>query len=678
MALTTSLKGRVRNTSLPKSHSLLPLIEAIVNSLQALDARFGNDVERGRIRVQIERSAQEVLDLPGPGRAPLSPIVGFTVQDNGVGFTPDNMRSFETLDSDYKAAVGCRGVGRLLWLKAFDRVAVRSAYKDDRGDLQTLQFRFSVDREVESGDAPEDFDDTGTIVNLDGFKAGYQKNAPKTVDAIAREVFEHCIWYFLRPGGAPDVAIVDSEAVSLNALMEEFVYSSLPTTTVNVKGENFDMMNLCLNSSSRNITPRLYWCAANRVVVEENLSGTIPGLYGRLKDSEGNEFTYVCYLSSNYLDANVRSDRTGFGVDERISDPTLGDDITLEDIRAVVLKEVEVLLDGPLSVAREEGKERVSNFVSNHAPRYRPVLARLDALGETVDPSMKDADLEVLLHRNLRKLEDATIAEGHAMFSEDGCIPPEDYHERLTAYVDVISDINMSDLAAYVSRRRVILDLLAKLIKSDDAGKYTREDNIHSLLMPMRKDSNEIGTDASNLWIVDERLAFHDYLGSDKTLKSMPITGSESTKEPDIVSTRLVDTPVLAAEGETVPLPSIVVIEIKRPMRNDAREDKDPIAQTLEYVKKIRNGGMLTASGRPLPTSDSAPAFCYVIADLTPTMIGRCEHANLKRTYDGLAYFGYNDAAKAYVEVISFDGLLKAAMERNRAFFDKLGLPSGR
>lgn len=29
MALTTSLAGRVRNTSLPKSHALLPLLEAV-------------------------------------------------------------------------------------------------------------------------------------------------------------------------------------------------------------------------------------------------------------------------------------------------------------------------------------------------------------------------------------------------------------------------------------------------------------------------------------------------------------------------------------------------------------------------------------------------------------------------------------------------------------------------
>ncbi|CAO5151051.1 hypothetical protein FAIPA1_140018 [Frankia sp. AiPs1] len=156
----------------------------------------------------------------------------------------------------------------------------------------------------------------------------------------------------------------------------------------------------------------------------------------------------------------------------------------------------------------------------------------------------------------------------------------------------------------------------------------------------------------------------------------MRITGSESTKEPDILATRLVDTPVLAAEGERLPLPSIVVVEIKRPMRNDASEDKDPIAQSLDYVKRVRNGGVLTASGRPIPASRDSPAFCYILADLTPTLVNRCEYANLRPTYDGQGYFGFNEPAKAYIEVMNFDRLVNAATERNRAFFDKLGLPS--
>ena len=49
---------------------------------------------------------------------------------------------------------------------------------------------------------------------------------------------------------------------------------------------------------------------------------------------------------------------------------------------------------------------------------------------------------------------------------------------------------------------------------------------------------------------------------------------------------------------------------------------------------------------------------------------------SLRETSDKQGYFGFNDNFKAYIEVISFDRLLNAARERNRAFFDKLGLPT--
>ncbi|MCO4237995.1 ATP-binding protein [Pseudarthrobacter sp. MDT3-28] len=226
MVLTTSLAGRVRNTSLPKSHALLPLLEAVVNSIQAIDARPGDEVEPSRISVRVHRDAQAEFDFgpAGPGRAPMKPIVGFTVEDNGVGFTPENMTSFETLDSDYKSGIGCRGVGRLLWLKAFDRVSIRSAYRDKDGKLQGRQFKFSIEREVEHDGDPDGLIRTGAVVSLDGFRKAFQQTAPKGVDAIAREVFEHCIWYFLRPGGAPEMTVADDdESVSLTDLMDEFV-----------------------------------------------------------------------------------------------------------------------------------------------------------------------------------------------------------------------------------------------------------------------------------------------------------------------------------------------------------------------------------------------------------------------------------------------------------------------
>lgn len=127
-----------------------------------------------------------------------------------------------------------------------------------------------------------------------------------------------------------------------------------------------------------------------------------------------------------------------------------------------------------------------------------------------------------------------------------------------------------------------------------------------------------------------------------------------------------------------MPLASLVVVEIKRPMRNDAAmgEEKDPIEQALGYLDRIRKGQAQTATGRPIPRSEEIPGFCYIICDITPSVERRCKMAQLKATSDCQGYFGYNDNYRAYIEVLSYDRLLNGARERNRAFFDKLGLPT--
>lgn len=679
MNLTTSLKGRVSNTSLPKRRALLPLMEAVVNSLQAIDARLGSDVSGGKITITVERSAQQAISVEhaGPGRAPLEPIIGFVVRDNGIGFTEENMASFQMLDSDYKADLGCRGVGRLLWLKAFDRVEVDSAYVDAQGSLASRQFRFTSRDGVTQSESHKTAEAAGpgSCVKLVGFKDEYQRNAPKSAEPIARELLEHCLWYFVRTGGAPDVLLVDDETISLNALLEEYASGDLLRSHLVAKGVSFDMVSLRARSVATAV-PRLYWCAASRVVADDNLNGRVAGLHGRLQDGDA-EFTFICFVSSDYLDRNVRADRTAFDIPEQTVGTLAEDELALSEIRKEVLAEVERLLAEPLIQAREAGNKRLVHFVSTKAPRYRVILPRLQDAGISVDPNANDRDLELQLHKHFRDMEVELLDEGRTVLEGVEAGLDDEHQVLLQEYLAKVEDLKKSDLAAYVFRRKVMLDILSQVIQSTADGKYPREETVHTLLMPMRTDSNQTGPDASNLWIIDERLAFHDYLASDKSLRSASITGSESTKEPDILSTRLFDTPFLVSEGTGLPLASISVVEIKRPMRNDGTgDDKNPINQAVGYVELVRKGGVKTSTGRPIPPSPSIPGFCYVIADLTSSMVEHCKNADLRPTHDGMGYFGYNSARDAYIEVISFDKLVNAAKERNRAFFDKLGLPS--
>lgn len=679
MSMNTFLTGRLRNTPLPRTHGLLPLFEAVVNSIQAV-AAAKLPVGAGEIIVEIERAPQGFLQLEGPGRrgAPRQEtIVGFRVRDNGYGFDDANLRSFETLDSDFKASEGCRGVGRLLWLKAFDSVDICSDFTDPDEKLLQRSFTFTAAKGVDGLTvSPSSSAARGTEVRLSGFKKEYRERAPKTAKTIANDLFAHCLWYFVRDGGAPKIKVTDyDETILLDDVYEECMHSSAQRQPLTIKGQQFELTHLKLKASAPK-DPFIAWCAAGRVVKEEGIVGKVAGLHGRIEDDEG-DFLYACYMTSPFLDQHVRPERIGFDIEEISDDLFAATELSLTDIRTAVLESSKAFLAEYLQEVRAAGRERVEKFVSQRAPRYRPILGQISEEKLSVDPSISDKDLDLLLHKQLSEIESSLLIEGHTIMTVASGETKDGYRTRLNEYLSKVESVKMSDLAGYVFHRKIILDILQKAIERGDDGKYAREELIHEVIMPMRKTSND-ALDKSNLWLIDERLAFHDFLASDKPLSSMPIVQSDETKEPDIVALNVFDEPLLIAEGQRLPLASIIVVEIKRPMRNDASsgEDKDPIEQALGYLDRIRNGQTQTASGRPIPRSDEIPGFCYVICDITPSVERRCKLAQLTVTSDRQGYFGYNANYKAYIEVISFDRLLNGARERNRAFFDKLSLPT--
>lgn len=683
MNIQTNLQGRLRNTPLPRTSGLLPLFEAAVNSIHAIE-EAGISPENGMVRIKITRapvSASLTLedDKKKRGPEPQGEILGFTVTDNGIGFDDANMIAFQTLDTDHKVNKGCRGIGRLLWLKAFEKVEVSSRFVNSDKRLMRRSFAFDavsgIQREslVEmSGQA-----ETGTSVSLTGFDKRYQKYAYKSAEAIASAIFEHCLWYFVRTGGTSRILIEDEEeTIDLDDVFADHMHSSAVPEEIEIKGETFELLHIKLRTTSSS-THGIAYCADNRLVLQEKLSGKIAGLHGRLVDANG-DFVYVCYVSANVLNVSARPERTGFDLAGDIGDLFADTEITWDDIRSAVSERAAVHLATYLEVVKQKVRDRVHVFVSTQAPRYRPIVARIPEEALNIDPDISDKELDLTLHRQLADIEGQMLAAGHDLMKVREDESANDYQVRLNAYLKTAVDIKKSDLANYVAHRKVILDLLEAAIQRKPDGRYLREDAIHSLIMPMRMDSTELLLDNCNLWLVDERLTFHDYLASDKPLSAIPVTGSIENKEPDIMALNVFDNPMVVAEGQSMPMASIVVVEIKRPMRNDARagEIDDPIEQALGYLERIRGGKVTTANGRPIPRSEDIPGFCYVICDITPSIEKRCVMHDLTRTSDGLGFFTFKQNFKAYVEVISFDRLINMAKERNRMFFDKLGLPT--
>ena len=89
-----NFKGLVDLHTLPKTTPLLPLYEAIINSIQSIeDAQISN----GKVEIIVERDKQ--MNLFNQWETDIENII---IVDNGIGFDDENYNSFDTYASEYK------------------------------------------------------------------------------------------------------------------------------------------------------------------------------------------------------------------------------------------------------------------------------------------------------------------------------------------------------------------------------------------------------------------------------------------------------------------------------------------------------------------------------------------------------------------------------------------------
>lgn len=531
MKLSTDLQGRLRNISLPLQDSLLPLFEAVVNSIHAIDERKDIDenftIEDARIAIKIVRDG-DTMDSSIKGD-----LVGFTIEDNGVGFTRENYESFQTLDSTYKIEKGCKGIGRLLWLKEFSYVDVNSVYYES-SQKRKRTFRFSINSnssDTESDIAIENSAELITTVSLRGIDNKYQKVIPKKTDTIAKLLLEHCLWYFIREGGAPIITIEDgNDACKLNVMFDDFMAKKSDIEEFEIKGQKFFLTHVKYQGNTDKKNSILY-SANDRLVMSEAVKN-IPGLFGTMSDESG-DFYYLCFVESSYLGDHVSQERNRFDIPEEDNSGLFKDEITFSEIRQAVTEKIKDYLKQYLTENCNKGRETLENFVNKEAPRYRNILKRLSDDEKVVNPSSSKKELDRILHAHYSALEDEMIAEGHDLMKPDNIDDIDTYSAKLEEYLSKVTDIKQSDLANYVSHRKVVIDLLEKALEKNDDGKYVRENVVHKLIMPMIATSDDVQkAEDANLWLIDDRLTFHNYLASDKTISSMPITSDTSNKEP--------------------------------------------------------------------------------------------------------------------------------------------------
>ena len=663
--MQADLIGRVNNTKLSMNKPLLPLFEGIINSFDAIEESGRTD---GYIKIYVERDhsqgslLQEEYDL--------DPIRSFVIEDNGIGFIDNNMDAFTTADSRIKVAKGGKGVGRFLWLRAFDSVKIQSTYfESDRWNKRTFDFKLTQEGIHDHEVVPSEVTSPITKVHLLNLQEKYQKNCPKRISTIAHKIVEHCIVHFMSED-CPKISLTDQDnIVSLNEIFETQIEGLATTDTFTLNDLGFLIKYLKLYSPEVS-QHRLSLCANNREVTSENLKNYIPDLIRRLKDDEDKLFVFRVYVSGNYLDQNVTCERTDF-VFADSNELNIGGEVTGDQLREQILKNVKNQLDAYLKVVREEKKETIQNFVNNEAPQYRPLLTpKYEHHISDIPPGLTEQKLELELHERMNKIELDLKKKGAELLKTDidQITELDKYKEDYERFIEEINEIGKSNLAKYIIHRKVILDLLDNNLKMNRKGKYELEKTVHKLILPLGRISHDVDFSQQNFWIIDEKLSYHMYLASDRKLKTIDVVDTHSEERPDLV---VFNTPFAFIEGSP-PYRSIEIIEFKRPGREDYKEN--PIEQIYRYVEKIRDGTVRDKDGRPIEAG-KVPYYGYIICDINQKIRDFASYGPFTETPDRSGFYGYNPNYDCYIEITSYNKLSENAKRRNRILFDKLGLP---
>lgn len=662
-----NIRGRVKNFNLPKNQPLIPLFEAIVNSIHAIEERNVVDKNfKGKIVIKIIRDGQ--LSLDGIGELPS--ICSFEIIDNGVGFNEPNLISFMESDSTYKASYGGKGVGRFSWLIAFKKAEIESIYwdEDEKGYVKR-SFDFSPEQ-TEINDILtdcENIDDNRTTIKLVDCVKPYSDNIPKRGITIAMRIIQHCLVYFIAQN-CPQIELIDcDEKFNLNSIFKERITTEENLVTIHLGDETFDLLHVKAEDNTVNGN-KLYLCAHNRLVETKELDKYITDLDREIYEKSG--FWYIGVLRSKYLDDSVDMNRLSFNIPDGGPLESLINIITMDQIMKAVIVEVEKFLEDYLQPISFDKLKRIKDYVSYQAPQFRHLLKYMSDDIAKIKPNLSDDKLDDELHRIKRKFDRRTSDENKKLLRDlnEGVISSDDYTERFSQQVEKINSANGAALAEYVAHRKVILDLMEFAIRRKDDGHFQKESFLHNLIYPMRTTSDDTQYSNHNLWLIDEKLAYCNYISSD-----IPFNNDPKQDRTDLM---ILDSPVaMSDEANTgTEYETIVLFELKRPMRNDYNDGSNPVTQLYNYVAFLKSGKAMDKDGRLIKAGANTKFYLYAVCDVTNTLERILDYHDFTQTPDKLGFYRYNEKMNAYIEILSYDKIINDAKQRNKILFDKLGI----
>src|SRR5665647_3710184 len=521
-----NIQGTIENIR-SKSNIYTPIVEAIVNSIQSI---VDKGIENGKIEIILHR--ENTFEFEN-SKANINTI---EIRDNGVGFTQENRDSFDTFYSELKKDAGGKGFGRFMFVKYFENVSIDSVFKNGEGKLKSRKFRFGKQYEIVVDEKIEDTTaiDTYAIVHMENIKDGHSFD--KQIETISKKILERTLIFFINDTFKCPTIIVKEQDGSQSIILNDYLtgkneiqlFKSVNFPLTNPKTKEVDEFSAKIFKIyyPGSVKSKISLTGHNREVTETPLHKYVPEFEDDFYDeSNGVKKNYIIktYVLGKYLDSNVSIERETFDFHKdgtHMHYPY--SQVEIEKLAGEITRDA---FGADVQIRSEKKNQRIRNYVNDSAPWHKTYLKDLDITN--IAYNLKDEDIELELQKVKFNRQQQTRAEIKELLNDN----EEDTEGRMAKAISKISEIGKSDLAHYVFNRKNILEAFVQLLKRRDDGLGELEKNVHNLIFPMGKDSENTEYHEHNLWLLDERLVFSEYIASDKKIS----TKKDALAEPDLV-----------------------------------------------------------------------------------------------------------------------------------------------
>lgn len=629
---------------------LQPLYEAIVNSLEA----NANNIE-------VVFNCTNVFMLEGGNFG--SKITGFTITDDGDGFSKKNLKSFNEYLSTYKQDFGCKGIGRFTWLKVFENVTIESYtgkeylnFEFNKKYKEELIYKKKSDKKKKTKITFENVTsefyisrykgkttDKREIANINEIRNKIENHLLVKLYHIYKE--EHRKFNIKLILGNEEKIISDKTIPHLGKktfFMYDDISNNLKTT------KHCFSLYYKFDNDQKGLREYNY-CASGRIVSSfpESL---------KVKNLQDNE-SVTMFLTSKYLDIRVNNERNEFNFNMSDNNASFTNPVPGPQINEKLKRKIEEIIIDRYPSIIEDNKRIVEETINKNPHLAKYIKSDNSSLIKT-EPDLVD--------KASKKYESE---KEKIRFEFERTINNEKLNRnKLLKQMEKVNEFSARELAKYFLYRENIIKGLKKLHE----GKSTIESDLHNLFMKMRTNSLKTKKDYSvydsNIWLLDDKYMSYTEIFSDTSISKIKKEIAKSNqrvygdkKEPDLT---------IFFNKTNSQLRDLVVVEFKAlDTRTDSKmsaitEIKTNLGFILKSIDNVRNiyGYVITKMDKD---------FCAHLdnlGDIKPLFTNGNEPLYY-HYYNGLKDKNNNEK-DAHIFFLSSESICSDAETRNQPFLD--------